>query len=84
MAKSNSGGDTKVATHDDIRSILGEIDTEKLVTILSLQPTIADLEAASLWLSGDADVFGAGEPIKGAASKIVTILTAEEEEEPRG
>lgn len=83
MTKLNSGGDVTIATHDDIRSILGEIDDEKLLTILSLQPTIADLEAASMWLSGDADVYGAAEPIKGAASRIVTILTAEEEEEPR-
>ena len=39
-------------------------------------------EEASMWLSGDADVFGANEPVKGNASHIITILTAEEEEEP--
>ena len=45
-------------------------------------PTIADIEEASVWLAGDADVFGAGEPVKGVASDIVTILTENEEEEP--
>jgi hypothetical protein len=81
MTKLNSGGSTELATHEDIVSILGELDLEKILAILSLQPTIADLEAASLWLGGDTDVFGAGEPIKGPASEIVSILTADEEEE---
>jgi hypothetical protein len=43
---------------------------------------IADLEQASLWLEGDTDVFGAGEPIKGVASDVVTRLTENEEKEP--
>ena len=54
----------------------------KLLAIMSLRPTIADIEEASVWLEGDADVFGAGEPMKGVASDIVTILTENEEEEP--
>ena len=82
MPKPNSGG-TAIATHDDIMGILGEIDPAKLLAIISLQPTIADIETASMWLAGDVDVFGAGEPVKGVASDIVTILTENEEEEPR-
>jgi hypothetical protein len=81
MTKLDSGGTSTVATRDDITSILGEIDQDKLIEIVSLQPTIADVEQASLWLSGDADVFGAAPPVKGKASHIVTILTADEEEE---
>jgi hypothetical protein len=84
MAELNSGAKTALATHDDITGILGDLDTEKVLTILSLHPTIGDLEEASIWLAGDADVYGAAQPIKGTASKIVTILTAEEEEERRG
>jgi len=80
MAKSNS--DASVATHDDITAILGEIDRDKLLEIIELAPTVVDVETASLWLSGDTDVFGAGEPVKGKASRIVTILAAEEEEPP--
>jgi hypothetical protein len=79
--KLNSGRTTTVVGHDDITSILGEIDQSKVIEIISLQPTIADLEEASLWLSGDADVFGAVPPVKGKASRIVTILSAGEEEE---
>lgn len=81
MSKPNSSG-TAFATHDDIREVLGEIDPAQMLAIMSLRPTIADIEQASVWLAGDADVFGAGEPVKGVASDIVTILTENEEEEP--
>lgn len=81
MQKPDSGG-TAIATQNDITSILGELDDEKLLAILSLRPTVGDLEEVRVWLSGDADVFGAEPPIKGPASEIVTILETEEEEEP--
>lgn len=70
------------ATHEEIEGIFGKIDSEKLLEIIELRPTIVDLEAASVWLSGDRDVFGAGDPLRGVASKIVTILTTDEDEEP--
>lgn len=72
----------KLATHDDVKSILGDLDATKMLPILALRPTVADVEEASMWLGGDLDIFGAAEPLKGVASQIVTILTAEEEEEP--
>jgi len=82
MPKPNSGG-TALATHNDIQGILGDLDPAQLLAILSLRPTVADIEEASVCLEGDADVFGAGEPVKGVASDIVTILTENvEEEEP--
>ena len=82
MRKPNSGG-TAMATHADVASVFGNIDSDKLLAILALRPTIAEIEEASMWLSGDADVFGANEPVKGKASRIITILTAAEEEERR-
>jgi len=81
MPKLDSGG-IAFATHHDVKAILGNIDPAQLLAIMSLKPTIADLEQASLWLEGDTDVFGAGEPIKGVASDVVTRLTENEEEEP--
>ena len=81
MTKLNSGGTSALATHADITGILGHLDQDKLIEIISLQPTIADVEQASIWLSGDRDVLGAATPVKGKASHIVTILTADEEEE---
>ena len=70
-----------VATRNDVTDVLGHLDDSKMVAIMALKPTIADVEEASMWLSGDADVFGPGRPLKGVASRIVTLLTADEEEE---
>jgi len=81
MPKPNSGG-TALATHHDIQGILGNLDPAQMLAIMSLRPTVADIEEASVWLEGDPDVFGAGEPVKGVASEIVTLLTENEEEEP--
>ena len=81
MTKLNSGGTSTIATSADITSILGNLEQAKLIEIISLQPTIAEVEEASLLMSGDTDVFGAEPPVKGKASHIVTILTANEEEE---
>ena len=71
----------QTATHDDVKGILGDLDETKMLPILSLRPSIADLEAASAWLAGDTDVFNPAEPLKGIASQIVTILTVDEEQE---
>ena len=75
----HDSGDAPVATYADIKSILGDIGSQKLLAIRSLYPTIAEVEETSIWLSGDSDAFGAIEPIKGNASHIITILTTEEE-----
>ena len=58
------------------------MDDAKLLDIVALRPTILDVEEASLWLAGDSDVFGAGQPLQTAAGEIVAILTADEEAEP--
>jgi len=84
MPSSPTAAERTLATRDDIKAILGNIDPEKMLAIVELRPTITDVEAASLWLAGDADVFGAGEPLKGIASDIVAILTEDEDENDRG
>ena len=70
------------ATTDDVTRILGNLDATKMLPIMALRPTIVDIEEASMWLGGDRDVFGPSPPLRGVASQIVTILTADEEEEP--
>ena len=72
----------QTATHEDVKDILGDLDERKMLPILALRPTIADLEEASMWLAGDLDVFEP-RPLKGIAGQIVTILTNNEEEERR-
>jgi hypothetical protein len=70
-----------LATADDVRRIIGDLDDVKLLDILTLRPTILDLEKARMSLSGDSDVFGAGQPLERVAGEIVAVLTKDEEEE---
>jgi hypothetical protein len=70
------------ATTDDVKRILGDLDGAELLDIMTLHPTVLDLEEASLWLAGDPDIFGAGQPLQSVAGEIVSILTADQEEEP--
>jgi len=69
------------ASADDIKHILGALDDAKILDVLALRPSIRDVEEASMWLSGDADLFSAGQPLRPVAGEIVAILTAGEEEE---
>ncbi len=75
-----SPGSAGWASAADVKRILGQVDEAKLLAIVDLQPSIADLEQAMVWLGGDTDIYGASPPLKGIASRIVTILTADEEE----
>ncbi len=81
MARSEISAEkpSALATHNDVRDVLGKLDDDKMVAIMALKPTIVDIEEASMWLSGDADVFGPGRALKDVAARIVTLLTADEE-----
>jgi len=70
-----------LASTKDIRTILGALDENDLLQIAALQPTILDVEEAATWLSGDRDIFGAGDPLNGIAAEIVTVLTPDEDDE---
>ncbi|MBM3552003.1 MAG: hypothetical protein FJX45_09590 [Alphaproteobacteria bacterium] len=78
---SAQGGDARQpATIKDVTDVLGEIDDATLSAIMDLRPTIADVEEASMWMSGDRDVFGAGAPLKDVAGEIVSLLGDDDEE----
>jgi hypothetical protein len=79
---SAQGGDVRpLATIKDVIDVLGEIDDATLSAIIDLRPTIADVEEASMWMSGDRDVFGAGAPLKDVAGEIVSLLGGDDEED---
>lgn len=78
-----SGAQPATAGGDDLRRILGDIDDAKVVEILALKPTLADLEEAAIWATGDGDILAkGGRPLGGVAAAIVDILTADEDEPP--
>ncbi|MBM3577663.1 MAG: hypothetical protein FJX40_08365 [Alphaproteobacteria bacterium] len=78
---STQGGDGRqLATIKDVTDILGDVDDATLSAIMDLRPTIADVEEASMWMSGDRDVFGAGAPLKDVAGEIISLLGGDDDE----
>ena len=70
-----------VVTREDLKAVLGELDDDKFLAILALNPTLADLEEAAVWAAGDGDILGErGRPLGAIAGEIVDILTADEDE----
>jgi hypothetical protein len=79
----SSGRHAPVATAADVKAILGDLDEDKIIEILALKPTIADLEEAAIWATGDGDVLAkSGRPLAGTVADIVDIIVPEEEEPP--
>jgi len=78
--RADQSSGAKLAVADDIRRILGALDSDKMIAIMALQPTVKDVEQAALWVAGDADVFG-GQPLETGPGRIVEILTADEDDE---
>lgn len=72
-----------VVSHDDLLRIVGDIDDSKLLAILDLQPTVAEVEEAAIWFTGGGDVLDrSGHPLTGVVASIFEILNSEEEEPP--
>lgn len=85
MAKPNSGqsGNTQKATRSDLQHILGEMDDETAVTILALEPNIAQIEEANLWLSGGAEALAKEHrPLDAVVEQILDLVAVEDEEPP--
>jgi hypothetical protein len=71
------------ASHDDLRRLLGDIDEDKAIKILALNPTVAELEQVAMWATGEGDVLAkSGHPLTGLLAVILDIVTADEEEPP--
>jgi hypothetical protein len=62
MSKNPAGSPSALATTSDISAILGALNESDLLEIVALRPTIRDIEETASWLSGDRDIYGAGEP----------------------
>jgi hypothetical protein len=78
MSQDPAAHASDIASTTDIKAILGALNESDLLEIAALQPTIRDVEEAATWLSGDRDIFGAGEPLRGILAEIVEVLTSDE------
>lgn len=65
-----------LASADDIARLLG--DSAPVGAILSLRPSLADVEQAALWHQGDGDMLAkTGHPLEGKAAAIFDLLQQE-------
>ena len=81
MSRNSTMSAAAPASTADIKAILGALSESDLLEIAALQPTTRDLEEAATWLSGDRDIFGAGEPLKDVVAEIVAVLERDQEDE---
>ena len=72
----------EMATVAELRRIAGDIDDVTAANILSLEPTIEEVELAIACAEGRSDARGNGPwPLTGKAAEIFEILVAGAEEE---
>jgi hypothetical protein len=70
-------------TASDLARLVGDLDERTVLDILALKPTLAELEEAAIWATGDGDVLAKmGHPLAGTVAEIVDLLSAAEDEEP--
>jgi hypothetical protein len=75
-------GNLSIGTLAELRRITGDIDDATAASILSLDPTLEDVEEAVAWAEGRGDAPGNGSwPLTGKAGEIFEILVAGAEEE---
>jgi hypothetical protein len=83
MAKPKQPTSKSPISHEELLRIVGDADESKLLAILALRPTIAEVEEAAAWATGSGDVVDrTGHPLMGIVAQIFDILTADEEEPP--
>ena len=67
----------------ELRALVGDIDDDRVIEILKLEPSVAELEQAAIWATGNGDVLAkSGHPMTDKIAAIVEILTADEDEPP--
>ena len=73
----------RVATRDDIRHVLGDIDDSLVVKILSKQPSFAELSDAAIWVRGDGDLVAREQQeLSARAFAVAEMLARDEEDQP--
>ena len=85
MSKPNSGqsGKAQKATRGDLQHILGEMDDETALAILALDPNVAQVEEASIWISGGGEILAKEHrPLDAVVAQILDLVEIEEEEPP--
>jgi hypothetical protein len=69
-----------LAGADDLHRVLGDLEDAKMLEILALSPTVAEVEVAGIWADGQGDVADrAGWLLEGKVARIYEIITRDQE-----
>ena len=61
--------------HDDVVRLIGDLEDAKVSAIMTLGPTVEELEEAITWAESEDDVMGAlRKPLDGKAARVYEIL----------
>lgn len=71
------------ATHLDVERLLGPLDTETVMAIMALAPSLKDLEKAALHVAGGAEALTERHQPHGTVLAIVDLVAQDEEDERR-
>jgi hypothetical protein len=70
--KSHPDAQANAITRDELEAVVGKLDDEKVIDILNLQPTSAEMEQAILWAGGDGDLLAkSGHPLTAKVAELV-------------
>ena len=71
-----------IAQEADLRRVVADLDDAKAIEILDLAPTVAELEEAAVWSSGEGDrIDREGHQLTGKVARIYEILVRDDEDE---
>jgi hypothetical protein len=77
--KTSSSSTPEPIGEEELRRILVDLDDAKVLEILEIAPTAAELKDANLWASGEGDILDrAGHPLVGNVARVHEILTRDE------
>jgi hypothetical protein len=69
-----------LASRDDLRRVLRDLDDATALEVLALSPTVAELEQAAVRAAGEGSGLDrTGHPLTGTVAAIVAILAREDE-----
>jgi hypothetical protein len=69
-----------LASEEALRRIVSDLDDARIIEILAIGPTEAEVEEASQWASGQGDVMDrSGHPLTGNVARIYEIIARDED-----
>jgi hypothetical protein len=80
---SNPSHNVPAATYLDVERLLGPLDTDTIMAVMKLSPTLQDIEKAALHAAGEGEALPDPHQPHGTVLAIIELVTRDEEDERR-